>query len=594
MRPDHSLRSLLLPALALACLAVATPAAAAEPPKTIEYVDGVPDTGQFLPNSEVLARVADRSISVFAFRDFYFLSKPEIRPGRDSLGRAEFLTNMIRKEVLGLSALAANIPLGFEARSILREHRSTLLSNRLFEKYVMSFDTPPEDSLRKVYDHHRTELRLRVLHFTDRTQAEAARASLVKGAATWKATSDRYNPPALRAGEGSLDWAKFESVPTEIALVLWNVKPGQYSPVLLAAGGYQLFQVTERRDRPFAEYSIMRPSIVALLRNHAASLRQREIMAVAKQGLDIRYDTTNVVYAAKRFGQAVTVGREGSAQTIHIDENVPEFADEDTARTILTWTGGRLTLGRLLHEYSHVASVLRPAINTPELFMGYADAIVTAPRMIEIAVERGLEKDPAFLAAYEGKREQLLVERMVEDSVFSRITVSKQERRDFYQKNRNGFVTYPSIRYAVVVRPSKAGADSVLARLRGGANIFDVLRADSLAGNFSSGIKNATTQDRGLYEKVIFEEMRPGQSRVLGPDAQKHWACVHLIEFDPGRQMAYEEVEGIVDESVRNLKAEEALNAFVGRLMKRYPVEARYDLLMRVKLTTPSEDERPR
>lgn len=594
MRPDNHFRGLMLPALALALLAVAAPASAADAPKkSLEYVDGVPDTGQFLPNSTLLAKVADREISVFAFRDFYFLSRPEIRPGRDSVGRAEFLTNMIRKEVLGLTALASNIPLNFEDRATLREHRATLLSNRLFETAVLNVPAPPEDSLRKVYEFHKAELRMRVLHFTDRAQAEAARQSLVKGSATWKALSDRYNPAGLQAGAGQLDWSKFESVPTELALVLWRLKPSEYSPVLPVSAGYQVFQVMERRDRPFPEYSIMRQSVESLLRNHASELRRREITAEAMRGMHVQHDSANVVWASKQFSQAVKVGAEGAGQSIHIDETVPEFTPADTARRILTWKGGTLSLGQVVHTYSDLPPVMRPAINTPELFMGYAEAIILAPRMIELAIERGLEKDPVVTEKLERKREEILVGKMVEDSVFSRIVVSKQERRDYYAKNRNGFITFPAVRYAVVVRPTKEGADSVRVRVSAGESVFAVLRADSLAGNTASGIKSATTNDHGAYEKVIFEEMRPGQSRVLGPDRDKMWACIHLLEFDAGRQMPYEEVEGLVDESVRNIKAEQALNAFVERLMRRYPIESRYDLLMRVKLTTPSESERP-
>jgi hypothetical protein len=92
--------------------------------------------------------------------------------------------------------------------------------------------------------------------------------------------------------------------------------------------------------------------------------------------------------------------------------------------------------------------------------------------------------------------------------------------------------------------------------------------------------------------KLLFEEMRPGQRRVMGPDKQGYWACVQLLEFDPGQQVPYEEVETVIDESIRNLKAEQVLQAFTARLMKRYPVETHYERLMSVKLTTPGDDER--
>src|SRR5262245_55654679 len=69
---------------------------------------------QFLPDSAVLARVADRSIRVDRFVDAYFASYGPVRPRPDSAGRVEFLGSMVNKEVMGLTALKVNHPLTFE------------------------------------------------------------------------------------------------------------------------------------------------------------------------------------------------------------------------------------------------------------------------------------------------------------------------------------------------------------------------------------------------------------------------------------------------------------------------------------------------
>src|SRR5262245_44617480 len=77
---------------------------------------------QFLPDSAVLARVADRSIRVDRFVDAYFASYGPVRPRPDSAGRVEFLGSMVNKEVMGLTALQVNHPLTFEDRTVMREY----------------------------------------------------------------------------------------------------------------------------------------------------------------------------------------------------------------------------------------------------------------------------------------------------------------------------------------------------------------------------------------------------------------------------------------------------------------------------------------
>src|SRR5436309_5035515 len=59
-----------------------------------------------LHDSVVIARVDDRLIRVYDFRDRYFSSDAETRPAPDSVGRVEFLKTMVDKEVMGLTALA--------------------------------------------------------------------------------------------------------------------------------------------------------------------------------------------------------------------------------------------------------------------------------------------------------------------------------------------------------------------------------------------------------------------------------------------------------------------------------------------------------
>lgn len=592
MRPTHNPRGMLLLSLlavTIAALAASPASRAAEPRRPVEYINGVPDTGQFLPNSAILARVADRRVSVLAFRDAYFASDPHIRPSGDSLGRAEFLTNMVRKDVLGLTALSAGYTLNFEDRAKLREVRSKALSNRFFETAVL--DVPPvsEDSLRRVYEYYRYELRMRLLQFTDRAVAEAAQRSLAQGRASWATFAARYTPSGLQQSEGQFNWSRFENLPTDLGLALWRLKPGQLSPVLRVPGGYQVYQVTERRDRAVPEFGFLRPAIVDALKNHESDLRRRAITDEAKRDMNVRFDTTNVIYTSKLFPVAL---RTGEGNEIMIDETLPEIAAEDTSRTLIEWDGGRVSLGRLTHAYSDLPAVMRPRLDSPDRVVEYAEAIMLEPKMLEMAIARGLEQDTVVVARYQRKLEEILVGKMVEDSCFSRITVSQKERRDYYQKNRPGYMTFPSVRYAVVVRDTRAAADSVKARLDAGEPIASVLRADSLRGETRSGIQEANSNSNLSYQKILFEEMRAGQSRVMGPDRANTFACMHLLSFDPGQLLPYEQVETLVDESVRNLKAEKALNDFVARLMRRFPIEVHYDLLPRVKLTTPGPDER--
>jgi hypothetical protein len=582
------LRQSSLLAVVLLALGV-TPSRAAGASSPAAPAGGKPGAEQYLPNRTLLARVNDRRISVLDFRTFYFVSDPQIRPKGDSLGRAEFLSNMVRKEILGLAARSAGYTFNFEDRAALREARATMLSNRLFETGVL--DVPPlsDDSLKVLYELAKSELRMRVLQFPDEASAAAARASVLAGRTPWSAYEAGHIPSSLRASRGELTWSRFENVPFEVATVLWKVAPGKYTPVIPTNGVYQVYQVLERRNRALPQFSMMKKVLANASTSYLTDLRKRALTAEAKQGMKLTYDEANIEWVSRVFPEPMS--NKGEGIDLHIDDTVPEVSPADTARTLLDGDGGRVSVGRLLHAYSDLPAMMRPSLTSPDRVRDYADALILEPRMVDLAVARGLEQDSVYKARYDRRVESILVEKMVEDSCFRAITVSRQERQAYYEKHRNGFVTFPRVRYAVFVRDTRAAADSVKARLDAGMKATELLSADSLRGEMRSGVQEAQENEPSVFHKLVFEELREGKSAVVGPDRQKAWACVQLLHYDVGHLLPLAEVEGVIDESVRNEKAETALNAFVDRLRLRYDVEVHYELLPRINLSVPEEGE---
>ncbi len=71
-------------------------------------VDGVPDTGQFLPDTAMLGIVNGRPIRVSEFVESYFNAYAPDRPATDNAGRVEWLTSIVNKEILAHVARRVN------------------------------------------------------------------------------------------------------------------------------------------------------------------------------------------------------------------------------------------------------------------------------------------------------------------------------------------------------------------------------------------------------------------------------------------------------------------------------------------------------
>lgn len=589
---------LLLSAMAAASFTGApTGAAAADtPPVTAKrkdpvHIGGVLDSGQFLPDTTVLARVNDRVLRIYDFVDAFFSSYAQFRPRPDAPGRLEFLNSMVNKEVMALTALAIDRPLGFEDRTTLRAHTQTVLANVLFKRAVLDSIRLTEADILHAYQQFGWEQHLRQILFPDRATAEQVREALVARKLTWSAAASRYATAASGAhAEGDLGWVSRRRMNPMLAQQVFDLKPGEISPVVFDSDGYHVMQALERRTVEPPPFESLRKELAGQMRAFRGAERASRLQVQVGRQIGIAYDTTNIAWAAVQFRghEVVTPGAEGPV--LNLSGSAPEFQPADTARVLAKHRNGRFTLGDFLHAYNAVTPVMRQPVSDLESFHTQLDAFVLEPYLADLARARGLEQDSLAMAMIEKKREEILVQHLYEDSVESKIWITPKERRKYYDDHIAQYTTFPSVRFAAIVRDSKAAADSLLARLRAGERAADILHADSLRGLTTGSIRTMRQDEGGAYHKTLFEELRPGQSTVSGPDREGIWLVLQLLEFDAGRQLPYDQVEHYVIESARNIRAEEQLKAFIARHSRRYRIETHPELVMQIRLVDSALD----
>ena len=561
-------------------------------PKLRGWINDVPDTGQFLADSVWLVRVGPRVTTVGDFVAKYFNTYPEYRTSQDSLGRVKFLNSLINKDILGMTALAQNRPLGFEDRLALRETRQRALATAVYQRFVADSIVVTDTEVRELWASYKWAQRFRHILLHDRNAAERVRRELVSGRITWMAAVKKYSIATTdRAPDGDLGWGARDKMERTTANRIYTLKPGETSLPVQDRTGWHIIQSTERKPQEPPSYEGIRRA----LRRQLAEAKQVEIqerlLAVLRFKVGMFYDTANVNFASSKFGETMKVKQEALAASFEIDGSVPEFAPEDTSRVLATWKDGRFSLGALLHAYSDIPPILRPALNVPDAVFGFVESIVIEPTIADYGAQMGLDKDPLVKGPIDLKLEELMVEKLYQDSVGTRVWVSKDERKAYYQKNLPSFFTYSTVEFAAILRHSKAGADSVEAALKAGMSARSIIAADSVKGFASGTVQSRNQNEGGVYQKALFEEMRVGDVQVRGPDKNGDFAIIHKLAHDGGRQLSYEESETMIDESMQNIKADQALQSMIARLKPRYATTLRPELVMLIKLIDPSLDD---
>ena len=212
-----------------------------------------------LPNSTVLARVNDRTVTVLDFRAGFFSSDPEFRPSNDSTGRAQFLENLINKEVLALAAREANPRLGSLDEADLRDFGRVTLSNVLYRRFVSDSVSIREEELKRVYEQYGWELHLRHVLFDDLRAAESVREALVRKKLTWEEAVKKYSIASKDVGpHGDMGWIRRAAASGSFGIQAFQLEPGSLSPVLGDIDGFHVIQVVGKRKTDPPTYESIR------------------------------------------------------------------------------------------------------------------------------------------------------------------------------------------------------------------------------------------------------------------------------------------------------------------------------------------------
>lgn len=555
------------------------------------FYGGNEDRSRYLPDTTVIARVGNRT---FRFSDFiseYFYSFAEFRPKTDSLGRVEFLNTLINKNVLGLAANEIQPPLTFEDRARLRELRQRTINNTLFQRYVVDSIQVSEDEVRRIYDQYKVSINIRHIQFENLALAQRVRLDLISGRITWKDAVKRYTKATKDRGpEGELGWAPRMAVRAELADAIYHLRPGQTSEAFLDEDGAQLVQVIERRPTTPPAFESVRQRIEEELRKRQADMRSDRLQTMLAEQIHLTYDTTNVNFARVHFVQPTKTSRNAKGgQVLEIDEHVPEFTPADTARVVARFDGGKFTLGQFVAAYAAIPAVRRPYVIDLPAFAIQARGFVLEPYLETYAIAHGIDRDPLVTMQMAERIEQIRAEHLVQDSIESKVFVSSDERKRYFEKHKAQFETYESRDFALLASPTRSSADSLAARLRAGERAADILRADSVAGVLRGSIQTRTENDKGVMQKQLFQEMREKQVTVDGPGGSDNaYIVAQVLAVRPRRQMSYEESEAIIDESLQNMKSEALLNAFLDRHRKKYRIESHPELVMKIRLVDPT------
>ncbi len=545
-----------------------------------------------LGDKDVLARVGDRKITVYDFRDRYFSSYYAYRPSSDSAGRVQFLNSLIDKEILGLTARKVAKPLDFNDRTSLRELNNTALANAFFDRTIGDSVRVTESEIQHVYDQYKWTTHFRHILVADRRTAAAVRKELLAKKISWPAAVKKYSRAVDDVGpDGDMGWVKRSLLKGDFAIQIFDLKMGEISEPVQNADGVHLVQAVERTPVEPLAFAGLRNLIRTQIRGQRSEKRLRELHARIAREQGITYDTTNIRWVSDNYWRVKKVIPKTASEQDAADA-IASMGGEQLKRVLVRSPDRQLTLGEFFDTYRALPPLSRSPIHSFESLHFLLENLFLQPELVKMAQARGLDQDADVVTLVERKREQIMVERMYQDSILSRMSIQPAQRRKYYEENKNQFVSNPKVEYAEFVLENEAAAKALVTKLAGGTSARSLAHADPALGIVDAALHEAYQERDKPYNRLLFDELKPGKWSQEGPDSKGHFKVTYEIAYSPQRQLRYEEVEGIVDESVQNIEADRRLREFIARHRVEYEIESHPERVMDFELVDPINDRR--
>jgi hypothetical protein len=430
--------------------------------------------------------------------------------------------------------------------------------------------------LRALYPQYSWELKLRYMLIGDLQTAERVRLDLMRGRTTWAAAARRYSllPDSLAHGE--VGWLNRTGVTGAETSKIFGLQPPGISEPVKDRDGYRIWQCLDRRPATPPPFAGVKLSLAQEVRAAREGPLRDSLFAEAGVLAQARFDTANIAWLADRFARLNRV--DSNQPALDLTAPVPSLAPEDTGRVLAYVRGKPFSMGQMIALYRSVHGLFRRKVLGFMTMMDMVQRMTLEPEVVTLARRAGFDTTAAVTKLLDSRREGLLVDQMYTDSVSAHVRVTEPMRRKVYEQYKANFVAPEKARYIMIIRGSEAGADSVLARLAKGVPATQIALEDSLAGMRYGATREESESDAGAYRDILFGELKPGESSKLGRTGG--WIVFCLLGRVPARPQPYEEVADTVDQAAEAVESERLFAEWVGRLRKRYGIEAHPERLM--------------
>lgn len=265
-----------------------------------------------------------------------------------------------------------------------------------------------------------------------------------------------------------------------------------------------------------------------------------------------------------------------------------------SGQTLATVGNSTITTDDFNEILKRIPPFNRKRYTTKEGKMELLDKLVEEDLFYQEALRRGLDKEAEFTARIEQIRQGILASMVKKELYEQEESVSEAEVKDYYEKNKENFMTPETVKVKLLLvrlkrnatpeeeKQAKAKADQAAKELKSGASWEKVVdkysddRASKKKGGLLPKVRKGLRGEE--FDAVAFAMTKPGQISDVFRD-KRGFNIIQFEEKEEAKVKDFEEVKTTIDRRIKQEKLKKKMDSTMANLRTKANVKINQDVL---------------
>jgi len=529
--------------------------------------------------SPTIAKVGQSEIKLFMVEDFRNMYSLEFNTADEEFeSKKEYLDTLISLYIMVEAAYAQDLHKDSEILETVESSKPDFIREELFRVKILPNIEVTDAEAKLWHDKMDEEIRISNIFILDSTLADSVYKEIQNGA-DFTTMARKFSEDSQTKFEGGdFGYRGWGDLTEEFQTKVFDLPINQ--PVLFnVLDGWDIAQVTERRDFEIDSYDLMEQPIKMRIQSIKRNTVQREIFEelFEKANIKINEETTEFILdKVETLYPDVIGGVPFRKNTFNPDD----LAQYEQNMILASYKGGETLLGDYLRLTATWPDAQRPPFSETEQLKTAIFRLVNLDLLEAEAYEMKLQDSDNYKDAMRFYKDQLMATKMREIIITEKTFVSDEEVAEYFRNHSEEYFIPKKYHLQEILCGSEVEAEDMINQLSQGKDFGQLAESHTLRPGRKERQGDLGYVSPGNYPTIykVASTLNIGQISEQFPVGDK-WSVIKLLEIQQAENKPFEAVAKVIKTDLENNKRETAIGQWYDENREKTNIDVDYDMI---------------